>query len=949
MDLEKMDHKNHNEFYDCVYIIHLDKNRDNLEKINHQMKQHQFSNYKIMNAVYTHDPFYKLFYEKLCEKIINKYSKEYIDHNFQRGALGCYLSHVNCIMDAKLNKYSRILILEEDFVIIRNYNDEIKCLIQNLPDDWDLVYFGKKQLKLENAHKINDSIYLSDKNTYATHALYLKDTIFNEIIKQSESIDGAIDLELHNLQSTKKIYAVYKDLFISDDRDTDIQTNLEYKKETTWGWDMTLYNRINTIHIENIVIFGFKKDKHHTHHYMHHMYFKFFTYYYKNIQVHFYDENELNDSLRLNNSIIFCSPTHRKYSKYILGKNNHYIFHLDNFKDNIGYNTIDGFFVDSQIQELIKTIHYTTLLCREKCSTNQLKYFESNVMEKEICLPWFTDTLLSDIKKIDTHMLYNKIREKKYYAYIGSIWKDNIEIIKTLIRVCLDHNIRLLLRGRVFGLDQKDNKYLNSFKENSPVLFEPFDYKNNENNSFENINKKHDIKHMISLQGENKQHYMTNRIYENLLLGSVAITNSEIVKQIFDSVIFFRNDYNGIHDMFKYLDIVYSNEKMYSYLLNRQINEFILKLYGYNTIVHLFGFLKKVELNNNTLLKISHPKPFKLWLCSDNKYTNTYFKKIVSERDLLDLFKHPQDAMITNSDYNTHDKFLILQLISNSVCDFYIDSGFEYYEEVIQFCNNYDKKYKIKNKLKINCLISGQRTGSTVLIDYMQKLSKDVLALSEIFSSINGCEFYSSSYDLENDYGILNNKGFKDKFKKLSDTNLDDYFKLFEDYAIYHNKKLFIFKYTIDFSSELSDHDNMIQVLEIARKNTIIYLDRNSLDSYISKKLADKYGYSNTYYNNVEGVGIIYEELKRFIENKKKFEHDYITFNLTVKDYIHYDEINNSKNIGEFINHLLRKVNDEDHEYLDLTLYHTITQNLGNSYFNVKQSSLIDYNDIKFT
>jgi len=946
MDLENM--CDHNNFYDFVYVIHLDKNRDNLDKINYQMKKNNFSNYKIITAVYTHDDFYKQIYEKLYEKLMKIFSKTYIEHNFQKGALGCYLSHINCIIDANLNKYSRILILEEDFLIINNYNYEINCLIKNIPDNWDLVYFGKKQKDIQSVNKINDYLYIPNKKTYATHAIYLKNTIFNDIVKLSESIDGPIDLELHKLQLTKNVYAVYKDLFISDDRDTDVQIKLGYKKKLTWGWDMTLYKNINIIKIENIIIFGFKQENRHTHNYMHKMYFNFFNYYYKDINVHFYDETDINDKLVLNNSIIFCSPTHCKHKKYIVGNNNYYIFHLDNYSDNLGYKTLETFFLDSNVEKLIKTINnYIILLCREKCSNSKLKYFESDVIEKDICLPWFSDTFFSEIKNIDTQFLYKNISEKKYYAYIGSIWKDNINIIKTLISVCLDNNINLLLRGRVFGLEKIDIDYIKSFKKKSPVLFESFDYKNDENNSFKNINKKYDIKHFISFQGENKYNYMTNRIFENLIQGSVAITNSEIVKKNFASIIFFSNEYNDVTDMFKYLDIVYSNEKMYSELLNKQINEFILKLYGYNTINNLLCFLKNVELNdNNNLLKISNNKPFKLWLCSDNMYNNAYFKKINSEHDLLDLFKNPQDVIINNSDYNIYDKFIILQLLSNSVCDFYIDKDFEYYEEVINFCNKYDKKYKIKNKLKINVLISGQRTGSSLLIDYIQKLSNSVLALSEIFCSINGNETYSTSYDLNNKYGVLNNKIFKDKFKKLSDTNFDDYFKLFEDYATYNNKKIFIFKVTLDFLLELSQHDYIFQIIELAKKNTIIYLDRDAEDSYISKKMADKHGYSNVYYNSMDGVNIIHEELKRFIDNKKSFENNYINFT-NIKYHLNYDEINNSNNICELINNLLRLVNDDNNEYLDNTLYNIISHNLGYNYFNIKQSSHVDYKNIK--
>jgi hypothetical protein len=56
--------------------------------------------------------------------------------------------------------------------------------------------------------------------------LYLKNTIFNDIIKQSESIDGPIDLDLHKLQLTKNLAIDFVNKIIEEF----VQDNIQFKE-----------------------------------------------------------------------------------------------------------------------------------------------------------------------------------------------------------------------------------------------------------------------------------------------------------------------------------------------------------------------------------------------------------------------------------------------------------------------------------------------------------------------------------------------------------------------------------------------------------------------------------------------------------------------------------------------------------------------------------------------
>jgi hypothetical protein len=192
-----------------------------------------------------------------------------------------------------------------------------------------------------------------------------------------------------------------------------------------------------------------------------------------------------------------------------------------------------------------------------------------------------------------------------------------------------------------------------------------------------------------------------------------------------------------------------------------------------------------------------------------------------SDDDIINNLKKNQHILIKYIDYQVLDLFLIEQVIKHYSYDIYIDEDFLEISKIINICNLNNITYKIKNKLNITCLLSGQRTGSTLLIDILQKSSKNTLALSEIFNYYDEKETYTISYDCSNEFGILHGL----KIFPFTGQNMDSYFKQFEDYAIFHDKELFIFKLTIDFNQELDFFKNINDILDfiVNSNNNIIY------------------------------------------------------------------------------------------------------------------------------
>jgi GR25 family glycosyltransferase involved in LPS biosynthesis len=102
------------------------------------------------------------FYNILYEEVIKQFDEIFVKHNYHKGALGCLLSHLKVMQDAREKNYKSILILEDDFLFKNNFENEYLNAISFIPENWDFIYFGKKQ---GNSSEINaqfKDIYVKD-------------------------------------------------------------------------------------------------------------------------------------------------------------------------------------------------------------------------------------------------------------------------------------------------------------------------------------------------------------------------------------------------------------------------------------------------------------------------------------------------------------------------------------------------------------------------------------------------------------------------------------------------------------------------------------------------------------------------------------------------------------------------------------------------------------------
>lgn len=153
--------------FDKIYCINLPSRADRWQNC-----LIQFNKYGILNNL------------KKVDGVI--YKNPYFNKK-QNAQLGCWFSHYNILKNAQKLNYNKILILEDDFIFnvkSEDLNFKLNCCIDELPQNWDLLYLGAYFVKgYDYEAKISYSKNLYKVNTaFCTHSICYSKLGINKII-----------------------------------------------------------------------------------------------------------------------------------------------------------------------------------------------------------------------------------------------------------------------------------------------------------------------------------------------------------------------------------------------------------------------------------------------------------------------------------------------------------------------------------------------------------------------------------------------------------------------------------------------------------------------------------------------------------------------------------------------------------------------------------------------
>jgi len=231
-----------------IYVINLVKNKDKLESFYENYYNSDLSNKELIvyPAVVGKDlDLVKYVSSSTYNDIIMTETKNIRDNHtkFTRGAVGCYLSHLNIMKQIANSDKDYGIVFEDDATIHPQFYANMMKKMKNIPNDWDILLLGGICM---NGTYYND--YVDVKNFYGTECYIIKKQSAIKIVRMlNKLIELQIDAELVKLNKNKKIklYQIYPVLVYQFDLNSDIQINTKYTTENMIEYFNIIKNSIS--------------------------------------------------------------------------------------------------------------------------------------------------------------------------------------------------------------------------------------------------------------------------------------------------------------------------------------------------------------------------------------------------------------------------------------------------------------------------------------------------------------------------------------------------------------------------------------------------------------------------------------------------------------------------------------------------------------------------------
>jgi GR25 family glycosyltransferase involved in LPS biosynthesis len=146
-------------------------------------------------------------------------------HNLRPGEAALLLSHKKALLRAIEYDLSQVVILEDDCEMVSNFNERL-VEFNEVPDDWEMVYLGCNSHHLGAGaipeEGVTENVFRAF-SVFCTHALILKSSIFEDVIKEIDKLQEPLDVIYKNLiQSRGTAYGFKKNLVKQIDSHSDI-------------------------------------------------------------------------------------------------------------------------------------------------------------------------------------------------------------------------------------------------------------------------------------------------------------------------------------------------------------------------------------------------------------------------------------------------------------------------------------------------------------------------------------------------------------------------------------------------------------------------------------------------------------------------------------------------------------------------------------------------------
>lgn len=150
------------------------------------------------------------------------------------GAMGCKFSHWFCLKLAQHEHLEHFLVLEDDVEFSENFSLDLS----DVPDDWDMVYFGGNHVNARPVH-VKNNVYKCG-FTLCTHAMIIRHTCYELLIQKIlQNMNDPVDVIFGMLhQHELNAYLIHPHTAWQADGYSDIERqHVGYPFLKTWNLD----------------------------------------------------------------------------------------------------------------------------------------------------------------------------------------------------------------------------------------------------------------------------------------------------------------------------------------------------------------------------------------------------------------------------------------------------------------------------------------------------------------------------------------------------------------------------------------------------------------------------------------------------------------------------------------------------------------------------------------
>jgi GR25 family glycosyltransferase involved in LPS biosynthesis len=181
--------------FDRVFVINLDRRRDRMHSFNVHSIRSGIEKYERISAIDGRDL---------------EFTNPLNLNHFSAGDVGCALSHRRVVSVAKKNNLESYVVFEDDVELRKGFNQLFPIFWQEVPLDWDLVYFGANHNNT-NPVRVSDKV-LKVNGSYTTHAMAVRNTIYEDLLKIWENPCKQVDVLLSEIHHKYNCYCFYPNL-----------------------------------------------------------------------------------------------------------------------------------------------------------------------------------------------------------------------------------------------------------------------------------------------------------------------------------------------------------------------------------------------------------------------------------------------------------------------------------------------------------------------------------------------------------------------------------------------------------------------------------------------------------------------------------------------------------------------------------------------------------------